>query len=398
MRALVFGLIAQGKTEIRNYLHSPDTDAMAQACRAFGAKVDIKPDAIVIEGKFERSEDVIQAGNSGQVLRFIGAISALLPHYTVVTGDYSIRHLRPIKPLLEGLAQLGAFAESMRGDGYAPMLVKGPIHGGTALISGEDSQPVSGLLMAAAFAQGKSEIFVQNPGEIPWVALTLDWFDRLGIAYKNENFEKYTLPGGAHIEGFSYTVPSDLSSAAYPIAAALITDSEVVLKDIDLEDSQGDKNLIFELQQMGALIDVDSTAKTLTVRRGSHLKGRKIDVNNFIDGVTLLSVIGCFAEGITEIVGAKIARYKESDRISAIVHELKKMGAQIHEKEDGVIVERSTLQGATLSAHADHRLAMSLAVAGLGAQGTTQIEGVDCVAKSYPPFFQHLKQLGAQLE
>ncbi len=398
MRALLFGLLASGKTEVRRYLHSPDTEAMIRACRTLGARVEVGPDLIQIEGGIQGAEDVIDAGNSGQVLRFIGAVSALSAQYTVITGDNSIRHLRPIKPLLEGLTQLGAFAQSMRGDGYAPILIKGPLHGGTALIDGEDSQPVSGLLVASAFAMGKSEIFVNNPGEKPWVALTLSWFDRLGIAYKNENFEKYTLAGGGQIEGFSYTVPSDLSSASYPIAAALITDSELTLNSIDLNDVQGDKHLIFQLQQMGALIEIDSASKRLTVKRGSRLKGKKIDVNNFIDGITLLSVVGCFAEGTTEIVGGKIARRKESDRISAIVHELKKMGARIHEKEDGVVIEHSPLQGASLSSHADHRLAMSLAVAGLGAKGNSQIEGVDCVSKSYPPFFDHLRKLGAKVE
>jgi 3-phosphoshikimate 1-carboxyvinyltransferase len=286
----------------------------------------------------------------------------------------------------------------MRGDGHAPIIIKGPLKGGTALIDGEDSQPVSGLLIASAFAPEKSEIYVTHPGEKPWVALTLDWFDRLGISYQNDNFEKYSLLGGAAIEGFSYTVPSDLSSAAYPIAAALITDSDLTLREIDLNDVQGDKLLIFQLQKMGAKIEVDAASKTVTVRSGSRLKGQKIDVNDFIDGITILSVVGCFAEGITEIVGGKIARKKESNRIAAIVQELKKMGAHIHEKEDGVVIEHSHLQGAFLSSHADHRLAMSLAVAGLGAHGKTCIEGTRCVAKSYASFFDHLRKLGASIE
>lgn len=398
LRAILFGLLATGKTVISRPLFSPDTDAMMAGCRLLGAEVSIRGQTIEIVGNLRGAEDVIHAGNSGLVLRLLGAVSALVPEYTVITGDYSIRHLRPIQPLLDGLTQLGAFAASAKDDGSAPIILKGPLKGGTALIDGADSQPVSGLLIAASFTPAKTELFVTQPGEKPWVALTLNWFDRLGIAYKNDNFEKFTLPGHASIQAFEYTVPSDLSSAAYPIAAALITNSELTLTNIDMDDLQGDKQFIFQLQKMGAKITIDRASHTLTVAKGSHLKGAKIDINNFIDSLTLLSVIGCFAEGITEIVGGKVARYKESDRIRAIVTELKKMGAQIHEREDGVVVEHSPLHGASLDSHADHRMAMSLAVAGLGAKGESVISDIGCVAKSYPPFFEHLRKLGAKIE
>lgn len=389
-------MLASGKTVIHNYLHSPDTQAMIEACRILGARVTVNENSIEIEGNLRPAEDVIYAGNSGQVLRFIGAVSALTSEYAIITGDYSIRHQRPVKPLLDGLSQLGAFAVSARGDGHAPIIIKGPLKGGTALIDGEDSQPVSGLLIASAFAQSKTELFVTNPGEKSWVALTLSWFDRLGIPYRNEQFEKYSIPGSAVIQGFEYTVPADLSSAAYPIAAAIVTNSELVLENIDIDEAQGDKELLFQLQKMGANLVIEN--RRIVVKKGSKLKGIKIDVNNFIDGITLLSVIGCFAEGITEIVGGKIARTKESDRISSIVSELKKMGANIHEKEDGIVVEHSSLAGALMESHADHRVAMSLAVAGLGAKGESWISGTECIEKSYPPFLDHLKTVGAKID
>ncbi len=359
---------------------------MVHACRLMGARITQFPDRLVVQSEGLRSaEDVIDAGNSGQVLRFAGAVAGLLPTYTVITGDASIRGRRPVKPLLEGLTQLGALAVSMRGNDHAPIIVKGPIMGGTALIDGEDSQPVSGLLMAAAFAKGKTELFVTNPGEKPWVGLTLSWFDRLGIEYAQEDFEKYTLPGGSAIEGFEYTVPGDWSSAAYPIAAALATDTEATVTHIDFADAQGDKQLILELEKMGAKMTRGESS--LTIHAGSRLKGATIDVNNFIDGITILAVLGCFADGVTQIVGGKIARKKESDRISAIVSELRKMGARIEEREDGLVVEGSTLKGAHVKSFADHRMAMSLAVAALRAQGETMIEGSECVKKSYPAFF-----------
>ncbi|HEY5236200.1 MAG TPA: 3-phosphoshikimate 1-carboxyvinyltransferase, partial [Rhabdochlamydiaceae bacterium] len=248
MRALIFASLAKGRTLIHNYLHSPDTDAMIHACRLMGTKIKVMDEILEIEGNLNSAQDVIDAGNSGLVLRFIGAISALTSEYTIITGDDSIRSRRPVKPLLDGLTQLGAFAVSSRGNNHAPIIIKGPLKGGMAVIDGEDSQPISGLLIASAFASNKTELFVTNSGEKPFVAMTLSWLDKLGIPYENDNYEKYVIQGGAEIEGFDYRVPADWSSASYPIAAALITNSELTIEGVDFSDSQGDKELIGLLQ------------------------------------------------------------------------------------------------------------------------------------------------------
>ena len=387
MRAILFATLAKGKSVIFNYLHSPDTEAMIKACRLLGAEINVFDHYLEVIGHLRPPGDVIDAGNSGQILRFVGAVLGLFPTYGIVTGDGSIRHSRPITPLLEGLSQLGAFAVSAKGDGTAPIIVKGPLKGGFASVNGEDSQPISGLLITSAFAEGKTELLVTNPGEKAWVRLTLAWFDMLGISYHHENFERYTLAGGSSIQGFNFNVPADLSSATYPIAAALVTDSELTLTDVDCHDIQGDKEIIFLLKRMGARIEIDAAHKTIKVLKGSSLEGCVIDVGEFIDGLPLLAVIGCFAGGVTHIQGGRIARQKESDRISCIVSELKKMGASITEQEDGLIVKGGRLHGACLESHADHRLALSLAIAALGAEGASTIGGTECADKSYPGFF-----------
>jgi 3-phosphoshikimate 1-carboxyvinyltransferase len=372
--------------------------AMINAFRLFGASIDICPERITIsglEGKINFSEDVINAGNSGIVLRFCSALGALSAHPIVITGDYSIRHLRPMKSLLEGLSQLGVSTQSMRGDGYAPVIIQGPIKSGQATINGQDSQPVSALLIAAAFARGPIDLFVQNPGEKPWVALTLNWFDHLRIPYENKGFEHYRLSGNARYQGFEYSVPGDFSSAAFPIAAALITESELVLKNIDINDSQGDKEIIHVFQKMGALIEIDEDKKTLHVKKGKTLTGINIDVNDFIDALTILAVVACFSEGETHIVNASIARYKECNRIKCIASELQKMGADITEIENGLMIRKSHLKGAKVHSYHDHRMAMSLTVAALGAEGETVIDSVDCVSKTFPTFMQDFNFLGA---
>ncbi len=397
-RALIFALLGKGESTIAKYLDSPDSAAMLKTIQQLGAKVQKDRDQLVIEGvglKLQPAENVIDAGNSGIVLRFIGALAALSPTYTVITGDHSIRTRRPVKPLLEALKQLGVFAESLLGNGYAPKIIKGPLKGGVCTLDGQDSQPVSALLIATSFTQGSSEIHVTNPGEKPWIDLTLSWFDFLKLPYENHDYTHYKIPGGATYSGFHYTVPGDFSSLAFPVAAALITQSEISIDNVDRSDSQGDKKLLDLLKQMGAKFETQG--KTLYIKQSRPLQGKRFDINDTIDALTILAVIGCFAEGETVLKNGAIARKKECDRIHCIVTELKKMGADIEEREDGLIVRTSKLKGTVLETHYDHRMAMSLTVAALNAEGESVIHHTECIHKTYPNFKEHLIKLGARI-
>jgi 3-phosphoshikimate 1-carboxyvinyltransferase len=400
LRAILFTALADGISRIEHYLPSPDSMSMIQAVRLLGAQVEIESQALKIKGfagKPQTPDDVIQCGNSGQVLRFIGALAGLIPQYTILTGDASIRHNRPVKPLLDGLRQLGAFALSSRGDDYAPILIRGPFTQKLAKLNGQDSQPVSGLLIAGAFAPYPIEIVVTEPGEKPWIDLTLDWFTKLGIPFQADSYTHYRMNGLAHINGFSYKVPGDFSSAAFPIAAALLTHSPLTLHNIDMDDIQGDKAIIPTLQQMGAIFEIDKKKRTLAIAAEQRLKGIRIDINDFVDALPIMAVIGCFAKGRTEITNAAIARKKESDRIASIACELKKMGASIEEQPDGLIIHESKLHGADLNTYHDHRVALSLTVAALAAQSPSTIHGVECVTKTYPTFYDDLQTLGARI-
>lgn len=401
LRAILFGMLGSGGSVINRYLPSADTFAMINACKMFGGKVNIGKDHLEIEGvggKIHHAEDVINAENSGLILRFCAAVGALSSHPIVITGDYSIRHQRPMQHLISALCQLGVSAVSTRGDGFAPVIVKGPLESGQVFIHGHDSQPVSALLIASAFAEGPIEIHVQNAGEKPWLSLTLDWFDRLGISYENRDFTHFRLLGQSRYHGFTYTVPGDFSSAAFPLATALVTGSELLLENVDMNDVQGDKELIYVLKRMGADIQIDDRNKTLVVKKGAALKGIAVDINDFIDAITILAVIACFAEGETHIYNAAVAKQKECNRIASIAAELRKMGADIHETEDGLIIRQSSLKGAEVFSHHDHRMAMSLAIAGMGAQGETVVTSFDCVKKTFPSFVEDFKRLGASIE
>lgn len=401
LRAIFFALMAKGTSQIHKYLPSPDTYAMLRAVEMLGVKIQQTDTTLRIEGtnhKLKSPKNVIDAGNSGLVLRFIGALVSLLPTYTVITGDSSIRCLRPIQPLLSALQYLRADARSIYSNGFAPISVRGPLAPGNTKLCGRDSQPVSALLMTTCFLEGQSRIQVTNPGEKPWVDLTLVWLKKLGAKVEHRNHEEYWISGKTQYEGFEYTVPGDWSSAAFPIAAALLTRSEIVLDNLDLTDPQGDRQIIQCLLLMGAHIEIDSNNKKVIMKKTTYLKGIDIDVNNFVDAIAILAVIGCFAEGKTRLYNAQIARHKESDRISAITQELKKMGANIEEKEDGLIIYPSSLKAAKLYSHKDHRIAMALSVAALVAKGTSLIDDVECIAKTYPSFINDFRHLGAKIK
>lgn len=401
IRAILLAAFAKGTSFLHHLLDSPDTaNAIEVACQ-FGAKVCPTSTGLMIQGVAglpHIPSNVIDAGNSGQVLRFAAALAALSDGYTVITGDDSIRFNRPIQALLDGLKGLNVWAVSTRENGYAPLIIKGPLKTGSTCLEGQDSQPVSALLMAAAFSEGQTEIRVQNVGEKPWLALTLSWLDRLGVSYTHQNLEHFIIQGQRIRPAFEIKIPGDLSSLAFPLAAALVTKSELIIQYVDLQDIQGDKALVFLLQQMGACLEVNYSLCCLKVLPTDKLKGKVIDANSFIDSVPILSVLGCFAEGETEIYNVSIARQKESNRLACITSELKKMGAFIEETQDGLKIKQSQLKGACVNSYGDHRIAMSLIIAGLGAAGETEVCGIECIAKSYPTFLKDLKKIGARLD
>jgi 3-phosphoshikimate 1-carboxyvinyltransferase len=401
LRAILFASLAHGYSIIQNYLsQSPDTDAMLSACKALGADIELLDDITLkikgFAGKPMAPEDVINAGNSGQVLRFILGVAALNNNYTVITGDKSIRSIRPISPLMEGLKQLGAFCVSTKNNNYAPVIVKGPLQCGNVIISGEDSQPVSGLLIASAFVPGTTRIHVKNPGEKPWVNLTLHWFLKLGIEFTNDNFSYYTVNGINNYAGFTYNVPGDFSSALFPIAAAIVTKSSITLTNIDMDDVQGDKAVITILQNMGLGVSYDQIGQKLHIM-GQDIRSININVNDFVDAVTILAVLACYALEPSCITGAAIAKQKECNRLQSIATELNKMGGDIKVTEDGLIIRPAKLKGAVVESYDDHRMAMSLAIAALGAEGQTIIKNTSCVMKTFPSFVTEFKNLGMNI-
>ncbi len=400
MRALLFASLAKGESTIDFPLWSPDTEAMILACQGLGAVITKEPNRLMVRGvggNIALQMRKVDVGNSGIAYRFITALAALGNDVIRITGDASIQHQRPIQPLLNALQQLGARVWYHEEEGRAPFSLCGPIHGGRAVLSGEDSQPVSALLIVSSFLNEPVEIYVRNPGERPWVGLTLHWLHSFGIPITHHNFSSYRIQGGKKIPSFHYRVPGDFSAAAFPMAAAMLTESDMTLSLLDWEDPQGDKLLFSALEQMGARFRYSHAEQQIHISGRQTLQGMDLPVNQMIDALPILGVIGCHIKGKMELLEGAIARKKECDRIGCLTQELQKMGAHITATDAGIVVKPSSLKGGVVQSHGDHRLAMALAVAGMTAEGTTIIEGAECIQKSFPGFVETMKNVGANI-
>jgi len=398
-RALIMAALADGTSKIISPAASNDWMRGIEALEMFGAQVTPRANSVweVIgtAGELRTPDDVIDCGNSGIILRFFMGLASCCSGYTVLSGDHSIRHIRLCQPLIDALNSLGAWATSTKGDGHAPVVVRGRLKGGQAEIDGIDSQPVSALLMAAALAEAPTELLVHRPGEKPWVGLTLDWLSRCGVEYSNEDFQRYRVRGRSRWPAFEARVPLDWSAALYPLTAAVLSpDSEVRLRGMDPADSQGDKAVLDILREMGADVEV---AGDEIVARSSALVGREIDCNDFIDQFMLLAVVGARAEGETVLTNAEVCRHKECDRITEMRKALEQMGARVEERPDGLVLHGGALRGARLDSHRDHRMVMTLAVAGLLADGLTTISNAECVRKTFPAFVSEMQAVGCDM-
>jgi 3-phosphoshikimate 1-carboxyvinyltransferase len=360
---------------------SGDCIATMDACQKFGAILDAGDVLRIsgVDGRPRTPESAIDVRSSGTTIRFMTAVSALCDGTTELTGDRSIR-ARPFGPLLHSLTDLGARrAESISGNGCPPVAITGKLRGGRTRIQGSSSQFISGLLVACPLAEAESELDVQNMVSRPYVRMTLEHLERAGADIRHEALKKFHIAGGRSYRPLNYAVPGDHSSAAFLRAVAHITDSDIEISGLDEKDSQGDRAITEIIRQMGSK------------------DNREIDLRDTPDLLPVSAVLGCHAEGTTILKNAQHARHKESDRISALCAELKKMGADIEERPDGLVVRGCALRGARLDGHGDHRIVMALAVAAIVAQGRSIIDGSHTISKSYPSFVEDMARLGANI-
>jgi len=405
-RALILASLANGISYVRNPKLSGDWHEAVKAMSMYGAKIEeIDKQVFRVEGvggDLQTPADVINVNNSGTMLFFISGVAAACPGWSVITGDESIRTLRKVsKNLFEPFQELDVGIISTKNDGMAPLIIKGKVNGGVAHMDGVGCQPVFSVLIAAAFSKKPVEVFARNPGERAYIDLLLYWFRKVGLQYENvdNKHEHYTFPGNKPPQAFDAEIPFEWSAPAYPLLAAILTPaSEITVRGMNWEDPYGDKQVISVLQDMGADITIDGNSLTA---RTSKLHGIEIDMNNLPDQVPTIAVAACFAKGKTVIKNAITARWKECDRIAAVCKELSKMGANVIETEDGLVIDQDgtwKLKAAHLDGYYDHRMVLALAIAGMQVEGETLISDAEMVEKSFENFIPDMIKVGANLE
>ena len=397
---------------VRNPLDSADTRATARAVEAFGGAATWTDDDLEIDGFGGRPatpDDVVDCGNSGTTMRLTTATAALADGLTVLTGDDSLRS-RPQRPLLAALTELGARAESTRGDGQAPLVVGGGIDGDAVSVRGDvSSQYVTALLMAGAVTDRGVEMeLTTDLKSAPYVDVTLELLADFGVDAEAVGGDDSSVAAGADgfrvaggqsyaPDGGDYVVPGDFSSTSYLLAVgALAADDGLVVEGVR-PSAQGDAVVVDVLGRMGADVAWNREAGRVRVA-ASSLEGVEVGVADTPDLLPTIAVLGAAADGTTRITDCEHVRLKETDRVAAMATELDRMGVDVEEREDELVVDGGGLEGATVSGHADHRIVMALSVAGVVADGETTVAGADHVDVSFPAFFETLSALGAAVE
>ena len=400
-RAVMLGSIAKGDTEIHNFLQGADCLSTISCFQQMGVSIENKGEVVVVHGNglhgLKKPGAVLNCGNSGTTARLISGILCAQNFDAALTGDESIQK-RPMKRIIEPLSMMGASLISERDNGCAPLLIEGrPLHGIDYKSQVASAQVKSAILLAGLYAEGTTRVAE------PYVSRNhTERMLKLFGAEVSLGENSAAIKPAPELYGRQLTVPGDISSAAYFICAGLMAPgSEILIKNVGVNPTRD--GLIRVCREVGADIQLlnlkgqegEPTADIL-VRHGS-LHGTRIGgaiIPTLIDELPVIAAMACFAQGETIIQDAAELKVKESNRISVMTKNLQAMGADVTETEDGMIIRGGRpLKGTVIHSHKDHRIAMTFAIAGLCAEGTTKIIDSDCVNISYPGFYRDLAKL-----
>ncbi len=395
-RALVCAALAGGPSTLTGCLDSEDTRVMLAALERLGiaVKVDATCRTVTVEGcdgHIPATQADLYIANSGTTVRFLTAMVALGDGTFRLDGTPRMRE-RPIDDLLATLKSLGVDATSELGNGCPPVVVRAHgLRGGPAAVQGNiSSQFLSGLLMAAPYAE--QPIALTVTGDLvsqPYVHMTLAVMRAFGVDVPATNLAQFNIPA-AHYQERNYAIEPDASAASYFWAAPVIAGGSVTVEGLTRSSLQGDVEFVDVLASMGCR--VTDSARGITVAAAEKLRGIDVDMNAISDTVQTLGAVALFADGPTTITGVAHIRHKETDRIAALATELRKFGAEVDERADGLRITPGKLHGATIDTYDDHRMAMSMALVGLRVPGVV-IRDPGCTAKTYPEFFADLARL-----
>lgn len=432
IRALIFASLAEGVSHIKNPLLGADCISSSQAMPLIGAKVDTSNEKEwIIEGAGKNAHlpcDVVNVGDSGSLLYFMSPIAATFSGWSIFTGDESIR-TRPVLHMVDALEQLGCKAYISRPEKNAPpLLINGPIKNNqTVVTDGALSQYISGIMMAASLLEGVTTIELTNPKEVPFLIMTKKWLEELGVKLEvSEDFKHIKVFGPVEYKAFNKVIPSDWEAVAFPLIAALLTDSNIVIDNVDNSGTQGDKAIVDVLKSVGADIQEDLSNNSLIVKGGKYSStpfGRlstenlennelRVNISGFPDAICALAVISCFIEGTVILEDAAVCRKKETDRIAVLEKQLKELGADISSGEDYLIIHGHSpllkdgtknpefrMHGGTIESFDDHRIAMAFACLGLALKDESIIvKDAECCAVSFPKFYEIMEKINANFK
>lgn len=391
-RAFLIASLAVGTSRIRYPLYSEDTCATLESCKALGIKIEEGKNECVIQGTsgmFKTPEDVLNVKNSGTTLRMLSSAASLAPKSTILTGDSSLRS-RPMQELIEALGKLGVKISSSRENGRAPIIINGGISGGKTSIPGDiSSQFISSILITAPYAENPVDLEITGKFiSKPYVDITIDIMEKFGVQVEYNGSNNFHIVPQKY-KSTDYLVEGDYSSASYLIAAAAILDSDLTIRNLNLNSKQGDKLIMDIVNEMGCetLEDEDQ----IKIRGRGKLQGMEVDLQNTPDLLPTVAALGAMAEGTTHIYGAEHARYKETDRIHACAEELKNLSVSVIENEDGLTIKGGA-KGGVVNSHNDHRMVMSMYLIGLKVGGVT-IKNPWVFDVSFPNFTKIMENL-----
>ena len=395
-RAIFLAALSDGKSIVKKILRSNDTSATISACRGFGVEVDEVENNVTIKNTINETvqSSIINAENSGTTIRIAIAIAALSGGNTTLTGDESLKK-RPMKPILDALDTMGVRTES--DDGKPPIHINGKIQGKEISINGDiSSQFISALLIIAPrLPEG---LIINVEGKLvskPYVDLTIAIMRKFGVEIKiEEEYKRYVVTHQIY-KPTTFSIPSDFSNLALLLAANVLLGDGLTI-EISLGDMpQGDEAIVDILEKLGVNVTLEDDI--ITTESPISLKGGKFDLSNTPDLLPAIAILALKSEKPIEIFNVKHARYKETDRIAIISRELKKIGLDVKEKDDGLILKKSSeLHSAELNSENDHRLFMAFSIAGMFI-GECTVSDPDAVKVSYPEFISDLVNTGAKI-
>ena len=401
-RALTIAAVADGTSTLRDVLISDDTRVARAALEHLGIKVAYDDGAFTVHGlggQFSDPGAPLFLGNSGTATRFLTAMMTLAGFPSTITGNERMQE-RPIADLLAALGQLGADVASERGNGCPPVRIGATrLQGGRATVSGAiSSQFLSALLMAAPYAQQDVTLEVQDAlVSVPYVDLTLDIMARFGVEVTHDDYRLFRIPGRQVYAARDYAIEGDASSASYFWGLAALLGQAMCVTNVPPDSVQGDTRFLQVLERMGC---------TVSRRQGWHVAGPQqlrplgdIDLNALPDAAMTVAVLAAFCQGKTRLCNIANLRVKETDRLRALATELRKIGAAVTELPDGLRIDGdpAALHGAEIDTYDDHRMAMCFGMAGARLPGI-RIREPDCVAKTYPGFWDDLRGIGVPIE